>query len=94
MQLCLKLLNLVTLFMPSYRHLFYSSNSVLSDVFRINYLIYYSSDNMLSAVSVKASVAYERLCDRFCVLASWFVGLFYCFRMLYFSTKINTINRN
>ena len=44
--------------------LFYTSSSVLSDVFRIYSFNSYSNDNMLSAVSavsVKASVAYERV---------------------------------
>jgi len=71
-----------------YRYLFYSSNSVLglSDVFRIGlfFINNYSDDNMLSAVSVKASVAYERVYDRFHVQSSWSVDLFYCFRLLCF----------
>ena len=61
-------LNIVHLIMlrkvSLYRHLFYSSNTVLSDVFRIYSFNSYSNDNMLSAVSavsVKASVAYERV---------------------------------
>jgi len=53
-----------------YRRLFWSSDSVLRDVFTIYSLNNYSDDNMLYAVSVKADVAYERVYDRFYMLAS------------------------
>jgi len=52
-----------------HRHLFYSSNSVLSALFRI-YSFNNYSDDMLSAVTVKPSVAYKHVYDRFYMQAS------------------------
>jgi len=58
--------------------LFYTSSSVLSDVFRIYSFDNYSNDNVLSAVSVKASVLSMNM-----RMMIDFVSIFHCFRLLY-----------
>jgi len=54
--------------------LFYTSSSVLSDVFRIYSFDNYSNDNVLSAVSVKASVLSMNM-----RMMIDFVSIFHCF---------------